>query len=265
MNINEILSSCRLPTLEVELILAHCLQKERSWILSHDDEKLNESDAIRINTGLQRRLDGEPLAYITGKKEFYGREFIVNRDVMIPRPSTECLVDLAREYMNEPADKITDADKGIVCVSKILKAGLPVRQAGIRPKTIVDIGTGSGCIAISLALELPQARIIATDISRSALKTARLNAERFGLRDRIDFREGNLLEPLTGFSDDFLIVSNPPYVPLDAQKEEELRFEPKNAIFAGEDGMDVIRPLMESAANHPYCAGFVIECMGHET
>ena len=168
-----------------------------------------------------RRMTHEPVAYITGVREFYGREFMVTRAVLIPRPETEGVVEAV------PSGVLANPS-----------AGQPVA---------LDIGTGSGCLAITLALEHPYVRVIATDVSREALGMARENAQRLGA-DRVEFLESALVPP--GLPPLDLIVTNPPYVP-EGDRESlapDVRdFEPAQALFAGEDGLDVIRALLPLA------------------
>jgi release factor glutamine methyltransferase len=175
-----------------------------------------------------RRLSREPLAYLIGEREFYGRSFLVTRDVLVPRPETEFVVDEALGLARTRQETGTGRGSGGV---------------------IVDIGTGSGCIAVTLALELPGARLVATDTSEGALGVARENARRHGVADRVEFRQGPFLAGFSGPVD--LVVSNPPYVP-DSDRAslapEVARFEPAAALFAGPDGLDVIRELVPRAA-----------------
>jgi release factor glutamine methyltransferase len=174
---------------------------------------------------VSRRRDREPVAYLLGEKEFYGRLFRVTRDTLVPRPETEGLVDLALAWLK----------------------GHPARPEALR---IVDVGTGTGCVAISVALEHRGAlTVIATDTSGPALEVARDNAVRLGA-STVDFKLGSVLAGLTGPFD--LIVSNPPYVPArdrDRLQPDVVRFEPAVALFGGDDGLDVIRQLI-SAARH---------------
>ena len=173
---------------------------------------------------IARRAAREPLAYITGAREFFGRVFRVASGVLIPRPETELLV--------EEALHILDA-----------------RPRADRPPLVVDVGTGSGCIAISIALERPGTRVVATDVSTEALGIARENARRLGAAEQVEFREASLIGSLPAPPD--AIVSNPPYVgasdrpnlPLDVRG-----YEPDSALFAGIDGLDVIRELLPAAA-----------------
>ncbi len=171
---------------------------------------------------LTRRATREPVAYILGTREFYGRSFVVSPDVLIPRPETELVIDRALHWLS----------------------------AGGRPAApvIVDVGTGSGCLAVTLALECPAARIGATDVSPAALEVARANAVRHGVASRIEWRHAALAGDLTGGVD--LIVANPPYGAEDdrASLAADVRdFEPVVALFAGRDGLDVIRPLVPAA------------------
>lgn len=175
--------------------------------------------AAQFESLIIRRASREPFAYIVGHQEFWQLDFVVTPAVLIPRPETEVIIEasLAR-----------------------LDAGAPLR--------IADVGTGSGCLAIALARERPAARLIATDISDQALAVARQNAVRHGVDRRIEFRHADLLDGVTGSFD--AIVSNPPYVREDdrADIQQEVRFEPARALFAGADGLDVIRRLLPSAA-----------------
>ena len=189
------------PSLDAQWLLLHVLgKKEASWLQAHGDEELSDKEECEYRKLVKRRGAGEPLAYILGYWEFYGRRFLVNKDVMVPRPSTEGLID----------------------------AVLPRLQEGM---VVADIGTGSGCIIITLALELANFQFLATDISPAALIIARKNARIHGVLDRIEFLKGNMLEPLKDKKID-LIVSNPPYVPT----AEILPGEPALALDGGADG-----------------------------
>lgn len=177
----------------------------------------------QFDTLVARRLAREPLAYITGRREFWGREIEVSPAVLIPRPETELIVEQALKR-------------------------LPNREA---PLDIADVGTGSGCLAIALALERPRSRILAIDVSDPALEVARRNAKRQAVSGQIEFTRGDLLNGVTREFD--LIVSNPPYVPERDRStlQPEVRdHEPPAALFAGTDGLSVIRALAGQAANH---------------
>jgi release factor glutamine methyltransferase len=176
---------------------------------------------------VQRRARREPLAYITGEREFYGRVFHVTPDVLIPRPETELLVEQA-----------------LGCVGKLASG----RASGDAVR-VLDVGTGSGCVAVTLALEAPSVRVLATDISAAALRVAEANAQRLGAAGPIEFR---MASPADDFPAGFdLVVANPPYVPevdREALAPEVRDHEPSGALFAGPDGLDMIRRLVPSAA-----------------
>jgi release factor glutamine methyltransferase len=191
---------------------------------------------------IDRRARREPLAYITGEREFYGRIFDVTPAVLIPRPETELLVEEA-----------------LRCLQQI---GRQAPHDQVRPQ-VLDIGTGSGCVAITLALEAPVAAIIATDVSTPALDVARRNARRLKAADRIEFRQATFAEDASGVFD--LIVANPPYVPESTRASlapEVREYEPAGALFAGRDGLDVIRRLVPSAARALRSGGWLVMEVG---
>jgi len=210
--------------------------KNRAWLIAHEDEPLAPDAAAALRALVKRRRTGEPIQYITGETEFYGLNFRVNRDVLIPRPETEHLVE-----------------KAIA-----LAAGF------VRPR-IVDVGAGSGAIAVALAAKLPAAQITATEISASALTVARENAKRNGVAERVRFLEGDLLEPVAGERFD-LVVSNPPYVPegdRDTLSVEVRDYEPAQALFAGSDGLEVYRRLIPAAFAALVSGGFAVLEIGY--
>ncbi|MEK7499679.1 MAG: peptide chain release factor N(5)-glutamine methyltransferase, partial [Patescibacteria group bacterium] len=241
------------PHLDAQRILLHVLkQREPSYLLAHSDKQLTPEQLSEITRMQDARKTGMPLAYILGTADFYGRTFIVTPDVLIPRPDTEILIEKALEYIaRHPGPR----------------AGIHGDMSGFRVKpgmTIADIGTGSGCIAITLALELKEKhRIIATDISEAALAIAKQNAAIHGVLNRIEFIQGDMLEPF-----DFaqgkpykidLIVSNPPYVPSEElQPHSALRasrgkietqgldFEPHLALDGGPDGLKFVNQIKAS-------------------
>lgn len=254
MTIASLIQHAIIPSIEAELLLAFALNRNRTWIVAHAADELSQADHERCIGLIQRRKSGEPLAYITGTKEFFGRAFCVNPDVLIPRPATEILVMKTCEYLRHPMDSDVEADTGITILSRCLR---PEHM----PTTIVDIGTGSGIIAVTLALEIAEIPIIATDIQTAALETAQHNAETHSVAERIDFRLGSLLEPIADLSLPFLIVSNPPYIPSKRLLSSDVKdFEPHVALFAGSKGMDVLDPLFRAALAHPFCAGIIVEC-----
>src|SRR5467141_275406 len=187
-------------TLAAELLLLHVLRRNRTWLYAHPEEIITDADAHRFFELVVRRAAGEPTQHLTGKQEFWGLEFEVTPDVLIPRPETEHLIEVALDRL----------------ALRELRAGRPRKSAG-EGLQIADIGTGSGCIAIALAKELPAANFVATDISPAALAVAQRNANRHAVADRIDFIECNLLEGLdsplaTRHSPLSFIASNPPYI-----------------------------------------------------
>jgi release factor glutamine methyltransferase len=202
------------PRLTAEVLLAHAIGCPRSWLYAHSDEELKEVWWIHYGRYLHQRISGTPTQYITGTQEFFGRDFRVTPDVLIPRPETEHVIETALKY----------------CAA-----------------TALDIGTGSGAIAVTLALET-EARVTATDISAAALKVAQSNSRR--LAALVDFLQCDLGSALAGQTFD-LVVSNPPYVPETdrATLQREVRdHEPSLALFAGADGLEVYRRLIPEAA-----------------
>jgi release factor glutamine methyltransferase len=214
--------------LDAEVLLGHALDKERADIYLGMESTLNDSDEKIFRESLTRRARGEPVAYITGHKEFWSLDFVVTPDVLIPRPETELVVELT------------------------LKEAITTKAA----LKILDIGTGSGVIAIALAKELPAAEIWAVDVSAAALNIAEVNARRHGVAERVKFLDGDLFDPITELGHRFdVIVSNPPYI---LSKEianlgREVRdWEPKMALDGGPDGLDCYRQIIGGA--HTYLA-----------
>ena len=218
------------PRLDAELLLRHALGMNQAEFYLHVDDVIGPDLERRIWRLLQRRARREPLAYIAGQKEFWSLDFTVTPDVLIPRPETELLVEAALERTRP-----------------MLKS----------PLTILDIGTGSGAIAVCLAKELREAQIIAVDISNGALRVARENAERHGVADRIRFVEGDLFAPLAEERENFnLILANPPYIRSGdvAELAPEIReWEPITALNGGADGLDIYRRIVTECGG--YLAG----------
>jgi release factor glutamine methyltransferase len=222
------------PRMNAELLLMFTLGCDRAYLFAHPERELSAAEAIRYEAALGERASGVPAQYITGHQEFWGMDFIVTPSILIPRPETEHVIETVLELQASVPDIRHPA----------LESRKP--EAGSR---IADIGTGSGCIALALAKELPQAEIYATDVSPAALEIARANAARHQLESRVQFREADLV---AGFADDFfnLIVSNPPYVGESEADEVQLevrKFEPRNAVFAGPTGTEVIARLIPQA------------------
>jgi release factor glutamine methyltransferase len=200
--------------LDADVLLAYVLGVGKEALFAHPERELSTAEDARFQQLVERRGRGEPVAYLRGFKEFYGLRFLVDPRVLIPRPETEVLVDAAREFI-----------------------------AG-RALTVVDIGTGSGAIAVAIAAHEHRARVIATDTSRDALAVAESNALANGVADRVEFRQGDLLTPITQQVD--VVCANLPYLTDDSVERwvgqrASLAFEPRVAVVAGPDGLDVIR------------------------
>lgn len=228
--------------LDAEVLLLHVARLNRAALFARWKDEVNAEDAAQYQTLIRRRLAGEPIQYITGETEFYGLPFHVTRDVLIPRPETEHLVEKALELArNLGAPGLAETWEG----------------------RILDIGTGSCAIAVALAHHLPHARITATDVSTSALSLAEKNAKRNGVAIR--FLHGDLLAPVIGEHFD-LIVSNPPYVPAadrDTLAVEVRDYEPAQALFAGDDGLEVYRRLIPAAFHSLAHGGFLALEIGY--
>ncbi|MGC1417846.1 MAG: peptide chain release factor N(5)-glutamine methyltransferase [Candidatus Acidiferrum sp.] len=264
-------------TLAAELLLLHVLGRDRAWLYAHPEETVSSLDAHRFVSLIARRADGEPTQHLTGKQEFWGLEFEVTPDVLIPRPETEHLIEVALDRL----------------AVREIRAGRKQTSTG-EGLQIADIGTGSGCIAIALANELPGARFIATDISAAALAVAQRNAIRHSVGDRIEFVESNLLEavpvrtryivplqpnlaadvrhehPVTTpeFRSFDLIVSNPPYIGR-REKESLMRevrdHEPELALYGGDEGYELYADLIAQAAQHLNSGGLLVLELGHNS
>ena len=211
---------------DAELLLLHTTRMTKADLLTHPERELTERQSYHYQAAIARRALHEPVQYIIGTQEFYGRPFIVNPLVLIPRPETEHLVEAALALTP-------------------------------RPSRILDIGTGSGILAITLALELPHATITATDISAPALAVAQQNARSLGA-DHLRFVASNLFAKLDDARFD-CIVSNPPYVSSNEALEPQVRdYEPATALYAGEDGLAIYRRLIPDASSHLEPAGSLL-------
>ncbi|MBN1430836.1 MAG: peptide chain release factor N(5)-glutamine methyltransferase [Anaerolineae bacterium] len=222
--VGEVLAQARqtagITAITGQAILAYIMKRDRAWLLAHTEVLLTTEQATRFTVLLERAAQGEPLAYLTGEREFYGLAFTVTPDVLIPRPETEGLVDAALHWSEQH------------------------RQPAPR---LVDVGTGSGAIAVTLAVRLPQAGITAVDVSPAALDVARRNASWHGVGERIELVQGSLLADITGPFD--IILANLPYIPTDTLPTlDVIRWEPAPALDGGPDGLALIRLLIRQAA-----------------
>jgi release factor glutamine methyltransferase len=208
------------PRREAGSLLAHVIGRDRSFVIAHADDALTLEGRVAFRSLIERRASGEPLQYITGHQEFFKLDFEVTPDVLIPRPETELIVEASLELLQDDPEPY-----------------------------LADIGTGSGCIAISMLHELPAARAIATDMSPTALRVAQRNAERHGVADRLELLESDCFSALDVRGSFSLIASNPPYVSDDELKsvQREVSYEPRAALAAGSDGLSVIRRLLREA------------------
>ena len=256
-------------TLAAELLLMHALHRDRTWIYTHPEALLDPAVAEKYFALVARRAAGEPTQYIIGKQEFWGLEFEVTPAVLIPRPETEHVMEVALERLGPRGIKIN------------LATGAPSS-----PLRIADVGTGSGCLAVALAWQLPHAEIFATDISAAALEVARRNATRHAVADRIHFLECDLLDGFaTGESPRVgarhavplrrnhqalldLIVSNPPYVARNQAHDlaREIReHEPASALFGGPTGVEIYERLIKQAGGLLRAGGILVLELGYNS
>lgn len=216
--------------IDAEILLAHALAKSRTWLFMHADDPLDDAVAARFSALIERRRAGEPVAYLVGQRGFWRFDLEVTSDTLIPRADTECLVEQALARL--PAD---------------------------RALRLLDLGTGSGAIALALAFERQQARVVAVDLSRAAAEVARRNAQRLGLATRVEVREGAWFAPVAGEHFD-LIASNPPYIERDDPHldQDDLRFEPRGALASGTEGLDDLRRIVPAAPAHLRPGGWLL-------
>jgi release factor glutamine methyltransferase len=260
------LRAAQIPShaLAAELLLMHALGRDRTWLYTHPEAPLDSAAATNYFALVARRAAGEPVQYLTGKQEFWGLEFEVTPAVLIPRPETELVVEVALERL---------AERGIRIDSSAGASGMPLR--------IADVGTGSGCLAVALARELPHAEILATDISAAALEVARRNAARHAVFDRIHFVQTDLLESflhdsrvsshesrITSHESRLfdLLVSNPPYIARDEAPSlpREVRdYEPSEALFPGPAGIEMYARLIEQAGLLLSAGGILVLELGY--
>ncbi len=222
------------PRLDAEVLLAHSLSQSRTWLMTWPDKALDASQLAAFTTLLQRRLQGEPVAHILGQREFWSLPLKVTPDTLIPRPETELMIETLLElYPAQP------------------------------PRSLLDLGTGTGAIALAMASERPDWQITATDQSTTALAVARHNAEQLGLE--AEFLAGSWFAPLGSRRFD-IIASNPPYIPQHDPHlmRGDVRFEPISALAAGHDGLDDIRTICEQAPQHLMTGGRLIIEHGYD-
>jgi release factor glutamine methyltransferase len=219
------------PRLNAELLLMFTLGCDRAYLFAHPERELTAEEQTRYDVALAERACGVPAQYITGHQEFWGMDLVVTPAVLIPRPETEHVIE------------------AVLTLAVQMRAGGQACPPHTNPLRILDVGTGSGCIALALAKEFPDAEIHATDISAVALEIARANAARHQFEKRIHFHQADLLEGLNLTDFDF-IVSNPPYVGESEEDQVQLevrKYEPRDAVFGGPTGVEVIARLLPQA------------------
>jgi release factor glutamine methyltransferase len=248
-------------TLAAELLLLHVTQRNRTWLYAHPDEILSVEIAGNYFALLLRRASGEPTQHLTGKQEFWGLEFEVSPDVLIPRPETEHLIEVALDRL----------------AVREIHASRPTTKFVGENLAILDVGTGSGNIAVTLAKELPAAKIYATDVSRDALGVARRNAARLGFAEHIQFLESNLLEAFPSNSPGAnhqspllfdLIISNPPYIGRQEAPSlpvEVREHEPETALYGGEKGHELYTRLIPQTEQFLRPNGLLVLELGHDS
>jgi release factor glutamine methyltransferase len=228
------------PRMAAEALLIHAVGRDRAFLHAHPEYKLTAREVREFEVAVAKRASGIPLQYITGHQEFWGLDFIVTPAVLIPRPETEHLVESALQL---------------------------IRESGIERTRIIDVGTGSGCIILSVAHEVKNAELHAVDISNPALQVARENAERLRLTDRVKFHEGDLLTSFLGAPGYFdFVLSNPPYVgrsEADKVQREVREHEPEVAVFGGERGLDIYERLIPQARQVLKAGGYLLMEIGY--
>jgi len=240
-----------------ELLLLHATGRNRTWLYAHPEELVTGEVVARFELLLERRLSGVPTQHLTGKQEFWGMEFEVTPDVLIPRPETEHLVEVTLDRL----------------AVREVRAGRPARLMG-ENLSIVDVGTGSGCIAIALSKELPGAALFATDLSTAALSVAHRNASRLGYSERIQFAKCDLLSKFLDQAAQVarepirfdVVVSNPPYIgrkETDSLPIEVSEHEPHMALFGGEEGHELYANLVIQAGRLLKPGGLLVLELGH--
>jgi release factor glutamine methyltransferase len=242
VTIAEILRDPMLDRADAFALLAHCLQRNKAWLIAHDNEQIPAAQKEHFLALISRKKAGEPVAYLTGKKEFYGRDFFCTPATLVPRPETELLVDLALQCGDALCNALSDSPR------------------------VLDLGTGTGCIAISIACERARWRITATDVSAQALEISNRNAHNLGcFAPQVSFVESSWFAQLQGELFD-LIVTNPPYIAHnDAHlRGDGVRFEPRNALTDEGDGLSAYRVFASEGAKHLAQRGILLMEHGFE-
>lgn len=254
--------------LDAEVLLAYVLGKSREWLVAHSDEVLSDEQITKFDNFVERRLNREPVAYIVGKKEFYGRNFIVTPNVLTPRPETEDLVELSLEIINGDEPRIASVihlqPESALLRTQGRRGAKPWSRGGsegCHAKHILDVGCGSGCVGITLKLERPNTEVTLSDISPGALKIAKQNAA--SLSADVDFFKSDLLDftkiqnPKSKIYYD-IIVANLPYVNPSWKTSPETKFEPTSALYASDSGLGLIKKLIKQSKNNLKPSGYLL-------
>jgi release factor glutamine methyltransferase len=236
VNVRAALAQAGLAPIDAQVLLAFVLGRNRAWLVAHATDMLDTADASAFAALARRRRNGEPVAYLTGQREFFGLSLAVDPSVLIPRPETETLVECALRKL-----------------------------APQQPSRVLDLGTGTGAIALAIAHGRPHARVVAVDLSEAALAVARENARRLALTT-IEFVHGDWFDAVPAGDRYDLIASNPPYVAAGDPHlgEGDVRFEPAAALVAGSDGLDALRTIIAAAGSHLAPGGWLVVEHGHD-
>ena len=215
--------------LDAEVLLAHILKKPLTFLLAHDETEIGYWSLRKYRRFIKQRKDGMPVAYLTGHREFYGLDFEVNKHVLVPRPDTEILVECVIEYLNQP-----------------------IEGADYNPRLLLDVGTGSACIPISILKNVSDIEAVATEISGSAMGVAKRNIKKHGLSGRIKLFSSDLLKsvPRELFEDrEVIVTANLPYIPKQFAVHPSTKFEPGIALYGGDDGLDIYKRLVDELSD----------------
>lgn len=229
------LIGCITPRLDAEVLLAYVLGVDRAWLIAHGEDEVSSQDARRFEGLIARRLKREPVAYIVGSKEFYGREFAVTPDVLIPRPESEGIIELLKDLVQPGA-----------------------LQPGASSRQMLDVGCGSGCLGITAKLEMPELDVTLSDVSPAALTVARRNAHKLGAD--VTIVQSNLLAAFSPLPSSLfhLVIANLPYVDRSWNVSPELRHEPALALYAQEQGLKLIKTLISQAPTVLAQSGYLL-------
>lgn len=238
---NKLENKASTPLLDAQVILCHVLKVDRLYLIVNKERILTKQEAYEYNKMIEKRLCGVPVQYIIGRQEFMGLDFHVEEGVLIPRPDTEILIEKVLDGIDKKAEY-----------------------------SIVDIGTGSGAITVSLAKYIENSQVYSIDISKKALNIARKNAEKHEVLSKVSFLNGSLFEPLKDMGMEGkidILVSNPPYIPtsdIENLQIEVSKFEPRIALDGGEDGLDFYKEIINKAPEYLRCGGLIVLEVGHD-